>query len=110
MRKISKHVREALEQEPNVCALQRFGGCEGRITLEHALTYAGKQIDEPWAIIKICARHHSVDQYQDRGLLNKEINVWVALNKATDQQLRQYSKVVDYIKMRAVLNKKYGIY
>jgi len=108
MRPISKRVREILDQEPDVCALQVFGGCAGRITREHALIYAGKQIDEPWAIVKICSRHHSVDEYQDGGLLDKEKNVWVALNKATDDQLRQYSKAVDYIALKKRLNTKYG--
>ena len=42
--------------------------------------------------------------------LNKEINVWIALNRATDEELKKYSKAIDYIRMREVLNKKYGVY
>lgn len=73
------------------------------IEWEHALIYAGKQINEKWAIIPICYEVH-------RGrLLNKEINVWIALNRATDDELRQYSKAENYIHTRDRLNEKYGI-
>jgi hypothetical protein len=109
MRKISPKIKEVLLQEPDVCAL-KDGNCSGRITWEHTLIFSGKQIDEVWAIIKICARHHSVDEWQDGGLLNKEKNVWVALNRATDEELRRYSKAIDYLKLKEKLNKKYGSY
>lgn len=110
MRAISKKVRRALDDEPDICCRYADGGCAGRITREHALIYAGRQIDEPWAIIKICARHHGVDEWQDRGDMNKEKNVWIALNKANDQDLTKYSKAIDYIRERKRLNEKYGNY
>lgn len=109
MRAISPKVKTKLEQEPNVCALRHFGGCGGRITWEHTLIYGGKQIDEVWAIIHLCARHHNVDQYQDCGLLDKEKNVWVALNRATDAELAQYSKVIDYQGEKKRLNAIYDL-
>lgn len=107
MRKISPQVKAILEIEPNVCA--RAGDdCVGRITWEHTLIYAGKQIDEAWAIIKLCEYHHDVNFQQGNGDLNKEINVWIALNRATDAELLQYSKAINYIRMRGILNDKYG--
>lgn len=110
MRPISPRVKKQLDSEPDVCALAQFGGCAGRITREHAVIYAHRQLDEAWAIIKICARHHSVDEWQDRGLLDKEKNMWVALNRATDDELRAVSKAVNYIRERERLNKIYGQY
>ncbi len=110
MRPISQRVSRLLDEEPDICCRYADGGCAGRITREHALIYAGRQIDEPWAIIKLCARHHGVDGWQDRGDLNKEKNVWIALNKATDEELQKYSKVIDYIRERRRLNDKYGVY
>jgi hypothetical protein len=107
MRPISPAVKQQLEQEKNICALQDKY-CDGRITWEHTLTYGGHQIDEVWAIIKLCEYHHSVNKHQDGGNLNKEKNVWVALNRATDEELLKYSKCVDYIKLRERLNFKYG--
>lgn len=108
MRKISQPVKDKLLLEPDVCAL-RDHNCGGRITWEHCLIYGGKQIDEAWAVIRLCEAHHSVGMYQDNGLLNKEKNVWLALNRATDSELLKYSKAINYIDLRLRLNKKYEI-
>lgn len=108
MRPISPQVNEVLNKEKQICARHKEGTCKGRLTREHTLIYAGKQIDEAWAIIFLCAFHHAVDEYQDCGDLQKEKNVWYALNKATDEELQKYSKVVNYLKERERLNKIYG--
>lgn len=34
--------------------------CEGRIEWHHAWIYAGKQINEEWAIVPACHFHHSM--------------------------------------------------
>lgn len=107
MRKISTKVLEELLAEPQVCAL-KDSNCGGRITFEHTLTYGSKQIDEIWAIIKLCEAHHSVGMYQDNGLLNKEKNIHIALNRASDEDLLKYSKAINYIDLRLRLNKKYA--
>lgn len=107
MRPISQSVKDQLTNEKDICAL-KDSNCDGKLTWKHCLTYGGKQIDEAWAIIKICEYHHSVNKYQDGGGLNKEKNIWIALNRATDQELLKYSKCIDYLKMRERLNKKYG--
>jgi hypothetical protein len=108
MRRISSKTRKALLEEPDVCARKADGHCSGRLTWEHTLIFAGRQLDEPWAIIKLCAYHHAVDEYQDGGDLQKEKNVWLALNRATDEQLKAISKAKDYIRERERLNKIYG--
>lgn len=106
MRKISPEVKAGLLEEPDVCARRKEGGCAGRITWEHALTYAGRQIDEIWAIIKLCEYHHSVNHYQDGGDLDKNKNQWIALNRATDEELQKYPKA-GFIELRNRLNKEY---
>jgi len=108
MRKISPKVKEELLKEKTICARAKDGNCAGRITFEHTLIYAGKQIDEVWAIIHLCEFHHAVNTYQDGGDLDKEKNVWIALNRATDEELLKYSKAILYIKERERLNKIYG--
>jgi hypothetical protein len=108
MRKISQKVKESLLKEPDVCARADDGNCGGRITWEHVAIYAGKQIDEVWAIIHLCEYHHDVNTYQGNGDLQKEKNMWIALNRASDSELLMYSKAIDYIRMRETLNKKYG--
>ena len=69
---------------------------------EHTIQYAGKQLNEKWAIIPICWLVHR------GGKLNKEVNVWIALNRATDEELKAISKAEDYIAKRERLNAKYG--
>lgn len=91
-----------------VCMRADEGNCKGRLTKEHAIIYAGKQLQEDWAILDICEYHHGVNNYQDRGDLNKEKHHWLALNRATDEQLLAISKAENYIAKRDRLNKIYG--
>jgi len=108
MRKVSTRVRRILESEPDICARIEDGECGGGLTWEHSIIFKGSQLDEAWAIIKLCERHHAVNTYQDGGDLQKEKNVWIALNRATDQELVAVSKAIDYKKLRERLNKIYG--
>lgn len=106
MRKISPRVREKVAARKQVCARRRDGGCAGSLTWEHAIIYAGKQVDEAWAIVILCECHHGVNNYLDGGDLNKTENIRIALNQATDDELRAISKATDYISMRERLNKQ----
>jgi hypothetical protein len=116
---MGKALREEVGQDPEYtrCALQGLllaiiGPCGGRVTREHAMTYANKKIQEKWAIPPICAAHHGVDQYQDAPTeAKKEIRVWVALNRATDEELARFYKATpSYFFQRDRLNGKYGVY
>lgn len=73
------------------------------IEWEHTIIYAGKQLNEKWAIVPICYLTHR------GGLLVKEINVWIALNRATDEELNRISKAIDYKRERDRLNKIYDM-
>lgn len=72
------------------------------IEWEHVITFAGRQLQKKWAIIPICWLVHR------GGKLDKEINEWISLNRATDDELREVSKATDYIHKRTHLNRKYG--
>ena len=96
--------------EVRVCARADEGNCQGRVTVEHAIIYAGKQLQEEWAILWICEFHHAVCNFQDRGDLNKEKHIWIALNRASEERLNELSKGEDKVALRIRLNKKYGIY
>lgn len=98
------------DPEYKVCSLLGHHECGGRITLEHAIIFAGRQVQERWAIIPVCAAGQDVDHYQDSHRMDKEMNRWVALNRATDDELRAISRATDYIRERARLNEKYGRY
>lgn len=91
-----------------VCARKADGGCNGRITWEHAIVFAGRQVNEKWAIIPLCTYHHAVNEHQDGGQLDKDRNVQIALNRATDSELEAISKAVNYKKLRERLNTIYG--
>ena len=110
---MSPALREEIQNDPEYsrCSLLGHGPCEGRITREHAIIYASKKVQERWAIIPLCALHHNVDQFQDAKTMVKEMNVWVALNRATDEELARFPRAVpSFFFQRDRLNDKYGIY
>lgn len=114
MTTIPQAVRKEIDADPTYQFCKLFGHhghvCGGRITMEHALIFGGKQVQKKWAIVSVCAAGQEVDQYQDAGTMNKELNVWVALNQGTNDDLKSISKAIDYIKKREQLNTKYGVY
>lgn len=74
------------------------------IEWEHAMIYASNQIQERWAVIPLC-------WYVHRGpALNKRINEWIALNRASEADIAKISKVIDYKRERERLNAIYGSY
>lgn len=110
MRPISPSIKNELENDPRMskCARADEGGCDGRITWEHALIYAGRQMDEAWAILGICSYHHAVNQHQDGGGMNKEKHEWLALRQAPEGRLQAMSKAINYEQKLKYLNSKYG--
>lgn len=112
MRKLSTQSKYAIETDKffKKCARHKEGNCEGRITIEHVLIYGGRQIDDSWTLLPICAFHHAVDQFQDRGDLQKEVHEWIVLCRATDEQIRSISKAVNYQQKKKYLISKYGNY
>ena len=87
MNNMPKKLREQLSNDPyyKKCAREN-GDCEGRITWEHCWIYAGKQIQEAWAIIALCWRHHLGD------LLDKKINQKISLKRATPEDFAKYPR------------------
>lgn len=112
MTPIPPKLRAALALDPEYLVCCRHGYqkhvCDGPITWEHAVIYAGKQLQERWAIIPLCSKAHSVNFFQDGGDLNKEINLWIALNRATPAELQAISKAKNYEHERDRLNVIYG--
>lgn len=92
------------------CGLALPHTCKGRITREHAIKYAGKKVQEKWAIPPLCAAGHGVDEFQDAGTeVPKDMREWIAYNRASDEELLAFSKG-NYIRERDRLNQKYGVY
>lgn len=82
--------------------------CDGRVTFDHAVIYGSKQVQKKWAIISVCEKGHSVGRYQDAGDHNREVHLWIALNRATSEEILEISKVVPYTREKMRLNEKYG--
>ena len=76
-----------------------------KIDWHHAFIYAGKQVNEKWCILPVVQAIH----FQHNGITAKvkEKLEWIMLNRATDEELKKYSKCIDLIKKRDRLNEKY---
>lgn len=91
------------------CCRHKEGTCKGRITFEHAFIYAGKQIQEKWAILPLCAYHHEVDEYQDGGGLEKNLNHYLSLQRAREEDLEKYPRK-NWSQIKTFLHDKYKDY
>lgn len=103
-------LEEVNNREPFCCEREMHlhdHECKGRITREHAVYYAGKKIDEAWAIVLLCAWAHEVDQFQDGGGMVKEIGEWIAINRMTKEDEARFPRK-DWKQRRKYLNGKYG--
>lgn len=104
---VPKKLKEKWATEKQVCCRADEGNCDGSLTKDHTIIFAGKQLQEDWAIVDACEYHHAVGKFQSGGDLNREKHTWVALNRATDEQLIAISKAINYLKLRERLNEKY---
>lgn len=114
MQHIPQPLLSKILEDPEYKTCARYGWhqhiCEGRITFDHAVIFAGKQLQERWAIVPLCARGHNVDQFQDVGDHNPTISLWIALNRALPEDLARISKAFDYRREKERLNEKYGVW
>jgi hypothetical protein len=113
--------REEMEKDPfySTCAMygQFDHQCDGRITWEHAIRVAGKNCQAKWSIVPLCAKAHAVDQFQDNHEMIKERNEWIALSRASNQdildlfgekEISKLGKSIFLFRQRDYLLKKYG--
>ena len=116
--RIKKMLQEILSDEINrKCIRIKTGQCEGRITLEHAIIFAGKQVNEKWAILPVCEYHHAVGIYQDGGDLDKRYHEYVALSRLMSLSSEEivaekikYERAWDqWLRKLELLNRQYTI-
>lgn len=114
MNALPTKLRRELASDPYYRTCARAGihehRCAGRITWEHSMYFGGSQLQKRWCIIPLCAKAHNVDEWQDRGDMDKEVNVWIALNRATQEEILEVSKGRDYFLYRGYLNRRFGQY
>jgi hypothetical protein len=77
--------------------------CSGRIEWHHNLIFAGSRINEAFCILPVCSSHHAREK---NPIIGEKLD-YIMLTRATDEELKKYSKTVNYIVLRAKLLKKY---
>ena len=94
MRPISAPVKKKLELDPRMklCPLRHnrlVESCEGRVQWDHVWIYANHQIDEVWAIVGVCEKHHK-EKDGDRYI--KRIIERESLLRSTPEDLAKYPR------------------
>ncbi len=99
MRPIKKSVKKLLEQDPFMttcfCVLPPEGEDtevrhSGRVEWDHRFFYAGRQIDERFAIIGRCVLHHRGSTISAR---DNRLGEFLCLLRATPEELARYPKI-----------------
>jgi len=104
LRKIPPKLVRELECDPFYEKCCITGRNDEKIEWHHNLIYASRQVNEKFCILPLLQSiHREIVKY-------KEKCDWIMLNRATESELKQYSKAVDYVKMRERLNQIYGTY
>lgn len=106
MRPVPAKLRKEIESDPfyKNCCITGMPATADKIDWHHNFIFAGRQVNEKWCILPICEGLHKRVK-SDRNL--RERLDWIMLNRATDEQLKKYSKATDLIAKRERLNKIY---
>lgn len=103
MNNIPLHVKEQLKKDPFMqrCALEdddcAYEPGHRKIEWHHVIIFAGKQVQECWAIVGACSGYHH--KFANRKDIQKRFTD-SCVSRASDEQLRPFCKVIDYIKMK----------
>ena len=104
MRKIPPSLREEMENDPfyKRCCIT-FTSSE-KIDWHHNLIFGGKQVNEKFCILPLAKSIH------DNIVKYKEQCDWIMWSRASDEEIRRYSKAENYFAKRDKLVAKYGVY
>jgi hypothetical protein len=93
-----------MAQDPFMTRCCITGNTTEKIDWHHNLIHAGRQVNEPWAILPLARSIH--DRVHEKDI--KDRCDWVMLNRATEEQLAPYCRAINYIRRRNILNQRYG--
>jgi len=100
-------LRKQISEDPfmKVCIHKMYRGevGTGELQWEHALLYGGKQIQESWAIVP-CRKSFNVDATGK----TKRFNQYIALLRATDEDLSKYPKK-DWKQLKRRFEDEFGL-
>lgn len=106
MRPIPEKLKQEMADDKyyETCCIAFIGNCSGRIEWHHNLIFGGSQVNEKFCILPTCQAHHKIADRKDiKDMLN-----WVMLNRATDDELLPFCKVINYTRKKEVLNSVHG--
>jgi hypothetical protein len=105
MRPIPPKLREEMAEDQwyKSCCLSYLGGCEGKIDWHHHLIYAGRQVNEKFAILPLCQVHHK--QANNQEVRERLDLIMIARGK---DKLNLYSKAIDWGQRFEYLSKKFS--
>lgn len=109
MNNIPTSVKRKMALDPfyKTCCLTGERGSYGDpIQWHHNLIYAHKQVQEAFAILPI---KKSLHELVSNSMVKDRLD-WVMLNRASEAEIRKYSKVVDLSRRREYLNSVYGVW
>ncbi len=100
---IPPKLKKEMSEDPfyKKCCITGTPATQAKIDWHHALKFRGRQVQEKFAIIPLRKDIH------DNVVLYREQCDRIILNRATDEQLKKYSKSTDLIAKRDRLNKNY---
>lgn len=108
MNKIPDRLKAKLRSDPfyaRCCVTGRQRG-EVKIEWHHNLIFAGRQVQEQFAILPVAQEIHSIAGHKAM----KERLDWIMWNRATERQIDKYSKAQDKRAYRDYLNNKFGVW
>lgn len=87
MRPIPEKMKRVMAADPyyQKC-VHASSDCQGRIEWDHSFIYAGRQINEVWAILPTCQWHH-------RNIVHfRKESERIAVARATEEELSKYPR------------------
>jgi hypothetical protein len=105
MNSIPKKLRAELAADPyyRKCCLTGKTAAETKIEWHHGFIWAGKQLQEKWAILPVTEEVH---KKANNSLIKGHLDL-IMLCRASDETLTKYSKAVDLLAKRERLKKRY---
>ena len=103
---IPQKLKEEMAADPfyRECCL-KSGECGGRIEWHHHIRYRGQRVNRKAFILPCCKNHH--DREKEKKI--SEVLTWIALNRATEDDLKFLAKR-NTIQELKYLNNKYGAF
>lgn len=97
MRKIPDELRKEMSEDPYYTKCCITGWTHEKIDWHHNLQFAGRQVNEKWAILPLATSIHAKIH-----LYKKQCDE-IMVSRATEDELRPYCKVIDYIALKRSL-------